>query len=244
MPERVAVVTGASRGIGRAIAVALSADHFVAVNFRSGVEEAKATLSAIEAGGGQGTIVQADVSDPAGVDALFTEVEDLSGPVEVLVNNAGIRRDGLALRMRDRDWDDVIATDLTGPFLCARRAMRSMLRLRFGRIVNMSSIAGLRGNAGQVNYCAAKAGLIGLTKALAREIGKKGITVNAVAPGLVDTDLTAALSDDQRAALLQEVPGGRAGRPEDVAAIVSFLCSEAAANVNGAVLVTDGGMTA
>ena len=244
MPDRVALVTGGSRGIGRAISVALSRDHFVAVDYRSGIEEAKETLSMIEAAGGEGTVVQADVSNAADVDRLFTEVEELGGPVSVLVNNAGIRRDGLIARMSDADWDDVIGTNLNAPFLCSRRALRSMIRARFGRIVNISSVAGLRGSAGQTNYCAAKSGLIGLTKALAREVGKKGITVNAVAPGLIETDLTASLTDVQRAELIREIPSGRGGTPEDVAAAVAFLCSDAAANVNGTVMTTDGGMTA
>ena len=198
----------------------------------------------IEAAGGEGTVVQADVSNAADVDRLFTEVEELGGPVSVLVNNAGIRRDGLIVRMSDADWDDVIRTNLNAPFLCSRRALRSMIRARFGRIVNISSVAGLRGSAGQTNYCAAKSGLIGLTKALAREVGKKGITVNAVAPGLIETDLTASLTDVQRAELIREIPSGRGGTPEDVAAAVAFLCSDAAANVNGTVMTTDGGMTA
>lgn len=244
MPDRVALVTGGSRGIGRAISVALARDHFVAVDYRSGIEEAKETLSMIEATGGEGTVVQADVSNAADVDRLFTEVEELGGPVSVLVNNAGIRRDGLIARMSDADWDDVIGTNLNAPFLCSRRALRSMIRARFGRIVNISSVAGLRGSAGQTNYCAAKAGLLGLTRALAREVGKKGITVNAVAPGLIETDLTASLTDVQRAELIREIPSGRGGTPEDVAAAVAFLCSDAAANVNGTVMTTDGGMTA
>jgi 3-oxoacyl-[acyl-carrier protein] reductase len=244
MPERVALVTGGSRGIGRAIALALAADHFVVVNYRTGAEEAKETLAAIEAMGGEGTTAQADVSHPADVDGLFAGIEEMSGPVSVLVNNAGIRRDGLTARMSDEDWNDVIATNLTAPFLCSRRAMRAMLKMRTGRIVNITSVAGIRGNAGQANYCAAKAGLIGLTRSLAREVGKKGITVNAVAPGLVDTDLTASLSEAQWAELLRDVPSGRPGTPEEVAASVAYLCSERAANVNGAVLVNDGAMTA
>jgi 3-oxoacyl-[acyl-carrier protein] reductase len=244
MPEHVALVTGASRGIGRAIALALSIDHFVVVNFRSDAEAAKETLAFVEARGGRGTVVQADVSDPVQVGTMFDEIEDLSGHVSVLVNNAGIRRDGLALRMTDRDWSDVIATNLTGPFLCARRALPSMLRHRFGRIVTVTSVAALRGNPGQANYCAAKAGATGLTRSLAREVGRKGITVNAVAPGLIDTELTGELTDEQRSVLLSASPRGVPGTPDEVAATVAFLCSDAAANFNGAVLVTDGGMTA
>ena len=241
---RVALVTGASRGIGRAIALALAPDHAVAVNFRTGLEAAKETLALVEAAGGEGIAVGADVRDTAAVDALFAEVEDRLGPVAVLVNNAGCRADALAVRLDDEAWSDVLDTNLGGTFACSRRALRPMLRNGWGRIVNVTSVAALQGNAGQANYCAAKAGMVGLTRALAREVARKGITVNAVAPGLVDTDLVAGLDDAQRAALLATIPAARTGTPEEIAAAVRFLCSDDAAYVTGAVLTVDGGMTA
>ena len=241
---RVALVTGGSRGIGRAVAVALASGHAVAVNYRTGVEEAKETLRLVEAAGGEGIAVAADVRDPGAIDALFSEVEDALGEVSVLVNNAGVRADALAARLGDDAWHDVVDTNLYGTFACARRALRPMLRAGWGRIVNVSSVAGLTGNAGQANYCAAKAGVVGLTRSLAREVARKGITVNAIAPGLIETELVADLAQRQRDALLESVPAGRVGKPEEVAAAIAFLCSDDAAYVTGSVLTIDGGMTA
>ncbi|HEX2296024.1 MAG TPA: 3-oxoacyl-ACP reductase FabG [Actinomycetota bacterium] len=242
--RRTAVVTGASRGIGRAIAVALAPDHAVAVNYRAGADEAKETLRLVEAAGGEGIAVSGDVRDPDAVDALFAEVERELGPVGVLVNNAGVRADALAPRLSDDEWRRVVDTNLYGTFACTRRALRPMLRAGWGRVVNVASVAALAGNPGQTSYCAAKAGVVGMTRALAREVGRKGITVNAVAPGLVDTDLVAGLTAERREALLSSVPAGRTGEPEEVAAVVAFLCSDPAAYVNGSILTVDGGMTA
>jgi 3-oxoacyl-[acyl-carrier protein] reductase len=242
---RVALVTGASRGIGRAIAVALGqAGHRVAVNYQTRDHEAKETVAMIERTGGFAIGIQADISDPRDVAKCFTQVAHDMGPVSVLVNNAGLRRDGLGLSMTDEAWSQVIATCLSGTFYCSRAALRPMLRQRFGRIVNIASVAGLRGSAGQANYSAAKSGVLGLTKTLAREVAAKGITVNAVAPGLIDTDLTAELDDRQRHALVSEIPAKRAGTAEEVASLVGWLCSDGAAYVTGSVISVDGGMSA
>ncbi|HVM36698.1 MAG TPA: 3-oxoacyl-[acyl-carrier-protein] reductase [Actinomycetota bacterium] len=241
----VALVTGASRGIGRAVAVALAeTGRVVAVNFNSDADGAKETLRLIEAAGGEGICVGADVGDEDAVERLFSEVEEAVGPVGVLVNNAGVRADGLALRMRAEQWDRVIRTNLFGTFACSQRALRNMLRARAGRIVNVSSIVGTQGSPGQTNYGAAKAGVLGLTRSLAREVAAKGITVNAVAPGLIETKLTTNLPQDRYEELVRGVPVGRAGQPHEVASLVSFLCSNDAAYITGGTFVIDGGMTA
>ncbi|HEX2049166.1 MAG TPA: 3-oxoacyl-[acyl-carrier-protein] reductase [Actinomycetota bacterium] len=245
MSDGVALVTGASRGIGRAIAVELaSTGRPVALNYASREDDAKEAVAAVERAGGEAIAVRADVARPDDVARMFSDVEDAFGPVAVLVNNAGIRADGLALRMSEDAWDRVLRTNLNGTFWCCKRALRSMLRARFGRIVNVASIAGLHGSPGQANYAAAKAGVIALTKTLAREVGSRGITVNAVAPGLIATELTESLSEQQWDQLVSSVPQGRAGAPEDVARVVSWLCSPAGDYVNGSVYVIDGGMTA
>lgn len=245
MSKRVALVTGASRGIGRAIAVELAQQgHLVAINYVSRIEEAKATLALVERSGAEGLLVQANVARPDEVKGMFDMVEDALGPIEILVNNAGVRRDGLAARMSDEAFADVIDTNLSGAFSCCRRALRHMISADWGRIVNVASVAGLRGNPGQANYCASKAGLVGLTRSLAREVARRNITVNAVAPGLIETDLTTTLTDEQTQALVAEIPLGRAGTPQEVAHVVGFLCSEKASYVTGAVMTTDGGMTA
>lgn len=245
VPDRVAVVTGGARGIGRAIALSLAADgHRVAVNCRRGLEEAKEAVASIEATGGEAIVAEGDVTQAADVEALFGRVEDAFGPVSILVNNAGIRRDALSLRMSNDDWRDVLATNLDGAFLCSKRALRSMIRQRWGRIVNVSSVAGLHGSRGQSNYSASKAGLIGLTRTMALEVASRNVTVNAVAPGLVATELTLSLPAARFEELEATVPMKRAGRPEEVAAVVRFLCSEEAAYMSGTVVTVDGAMSA
>lgn len=240
---RVALVTGAGRGIGRAVAEHLAGlGHRVAVNYRSSEIEAAAVVAGITAAGGEAAAVGADVSDEAAVAALFAAVEQRLGPVEILVNNAGITRDGLVLRMGTADWDAVLAADLRSAFLCTRAALRAMVRARWGRIISIGSVAGLVGNAGQANYAAAKAGLVGFSKAVAREVGSRGITVNVVAPGFIETDMTAALGEAAREAARQAVALGRFGTPQEVAAAVGYLASGPAAYVTGQVMVIDGGM--
>jgi 3-oxoacyl-[acyl-carrier protein] reductase len=240
--QRIALVTGASRGIGRAIAERLAADGLaVAVNYRSDAEGAKETVATIEAAGGKAVFAPGDVSTIEGVDEAFAAAEEL-GPVLVLVNNAGTRRDTLVPMMKHEDWDAVVQTNLNGPFASSKRAIKKMISARWGRIVNIASVVGVRGNAGQANYAAAKAGLIGLTRSLALEVAKRGITVNAVAPGLVKTALTEDLPNIDE--LLKATPINRAVEAAEIAAAVSFLVSDDAAAITGQVLCVDGGMTA
>jgi 3-oxoacyl-[acyl-carrier protein] reductase len=240
---RVALVTGAGRGIGRAVAEHLARQgHRVAVNYRSSQSEAAAVVSGIVADGGEACAVEADVSDASQVAGMFATVEGQWGAVEVLVNNAGINRDGLLLRMGPDDWDAVLAADLRSAYLCTRAALRGMLKARWGRILSVGSVAGLVGNTGQANYAAAKAGLIGFTKAVAREVGSRGITANVVAPGFIDTEMTAALGEEAREAARRAIALGRFGTAAEVAAAVGYLASDAAAYVTGQVLVIDGGM--
>jgi 3-oxoacyl-[acyl-carrier protein] reductase len=235
---RVALVTGGSRGIGAAVSRELAAAGArVAVNFRTGKDAAEAVASEIG-----GVAVSADVSDPDQAQALVEQVESELGDVDILVNNAGVTRDTLIARMSDEDWDVVIDTNLRGAFNTSRAVARKMLRRRSGVIVNLTSVVGMHGNPGQVNYAASKAGLIGLTKALARELGSRGVRVNAVAPGYIDTALTDVLSEDLRGTILANTPLGRLGQPEDVAGAVRFLCSDEAAFVTGEVLLVDGGL--
>lgn len=243
LEERVALVTGGSRGIGRAIAQSLaSTGATVVVNYRGNQVAADETVASIEAAGGKAVAIQADVANAEDVDRLFKDVLERFGRIDILVNNAGITRDTLMLRMKDEDWDAVMDTNLRGLFLCTRAALRPMTRARWGRIINITSVVGLMGNAGQANYAAAKAGIIGFSKSVAREIGSRSITVNAVAPGFIDTELTAVLSADMREALVKQIPLGRLGTPEDVAGVVTFLASEYAAYITGQTFNSDGGM--
>jgi 3-oxoacyl-[acyl-carrier protein] reductase len=236
----VALVTGASKGIGAAVARALAADGWaVGVNYRSDEAGARATVEAIEAAGGRALALQADVSNGTGED-LVARLEEELGPVLALVNNAGVRADGLALQLDDEAWSTVIDTNLTAAFRMTRRAMRGMIRARYGRVVNIASVVGPRANAGQSNYAAAKAGLIGMTKTIAAEVARRGVTVNAVAPGFIETDMTKDVPDT----VMQAVPARRAGKPEEVAAAVRFLASDDAAYVTGTTLFVDGGMSA
>jgi len=234
-------VTGASRGIGEAIARALAEEGWpVGVNYRKDAEGAERVVEGIESGGGSALAIQADVSDPGAADELFPPLEERFGPVLVLVNNAGMRADGLAPQLEDDAWDRVLDTNLTAPFRLTRRALRGMMRARFGRIVNIASIVGQRANPGQANYAASKAGLIAFTSTVAAEVARRSVTVNAVAPGLVETELTEDIGDE----MLQAIPARRAGTPEEIAACVRFLVSEEASYVNGTTLTVDGGMTA
>lgn len=240
---RVAVVTGGSRGIGRAICTALAEKGCcVVVNCQHGVQAAEETAALCRKKGAQALVVQADVSAPEGCEALFAEVQKAFGRVDILVNNAGVTRDNLIMRLTEEDYDKVLNTNLKGAFLCCKAASRLMMRQRYGRIVNLSSVVGLRGNAGQTAYAASKAGVIGLTKSLAKELASRGVTANAVAPGYIATDMTAALPEAARADMVQQIPAARPGQPEEVARAVAFLADEQSSYITGQVLCVDGGM--
>jgi 3-oxoacyl-[acyl-carrier protein] reductase len=242
MGNRVAVVTGASRGIGRACALALSAAGARVVLAARDAEKLRQAADEIRSAGRETFVVQLDLASEASIREAFSKIAKEFGAVEILVNNAGITRDGLAVRMKRDDWDGVIATNLTGTFLCTQQVLQGMMRGRWGRIINISSVVGEMGNAGQSNYAASKAGLIGLTKSLAQEMGSRGITVNAIAPGFVQTDMTGVLTPEIQERLLANVPVRRMGQPEDVAHAVRFLASEEASYITGHVLDVNGGM--
>jgi len=241
---KTALVTGASRGIGAAVALRLASEGAtVVVNYSGSREAALGVVDAIVAAGGRASAVQADVSDPAACTALVEGVVTEYGAIDILVNNAGITRDGLIVRMSDDDWSAVINTNLTGVFSVTRAAARHMMRARSGSIINMASVVGISGNAGQVNYAAAKAGVIGLTKSVARELASRRVRCNAVAPGFIETDMTAALTESQRDAVAATIAMGRFGTASDVAATVAFLASDDSAYITGQTLAVDGGMT-
>lgn len=236
----IALVTGASRGIGAAIAERLAADGARVIGTATTAEGAARVGAALAAHGGRGAVL--DVVDQASIDALLADIESCEGAVSILCNNAGITRDTLLLRMKQADWDDVMQTNLASVFRLSKAVLRGMMKARKGRIISIASVVGLTGNAGQTNYAAAKAGMIGFTKSLAREVGSRGITVNVIAPGFIDTDMTRALNDEQRAGLNARIPLARLGEPADVAAGVAFLASAGAAYITGETLHINGGM--
>lgn len=244
LTDQVAIVTGGSRGIGRAVCLELARlGASVVLCYAGSAASAAETAAQCEALGGKALALQCDVADEAQVQAMIGQTLEQFGRIDILVNNAGITRDGLMMAMKEDAFDAVINTNLKGAFLCMKAVCRPMMKQRHGRIINISSVVGLRGNAGQVNYAASKAGVIGMTKSVARELASRGITANAVAPGFIDTDMTAALSEQVRTALLQDIPAGRLGAAEDVARAVAFLASDDAAYITGQVLAVDGGMS-
>ncbi|MDR1376604.1 MAG: 3-oxoacyl-[acyl-carrier-protein] reductase [Synergistaceae bacterium] len=242
--RRLALVTGGGRGIGRAIALKLGEKGFdVAVNYNNSAAAAEELCEELSARGASARAFKADVSKAGDVASLFKSIEESMGTVQVLVNNAGITRDNLLMRMKEEEWTDVVAANLNSAFYCTKEAIRGMVRARWGRVVCIASVVGLMGNAGQANYSATKAGLIGFAKSVAREYAAKGVTVNVVAPGFIETDMTSVLKENVRTAMLRQIPAGRMGSPEDVARIVAFFASDESEYVTGQILAVDGGMT-
>jgi len=240
---KVAIVTGASRGIGRSVAISLAkAGAIVVINYAGNVSAANEVKDLIEAAGGQGILMQADVANDEAVELMVKQTMDSFGRIDILVNNAGITRDNLLMRMKEGDWDAVMNTNLKGVFMCTKAVSRVMMKQRYGRIVNMTSVVGLTGNAGQSNYAAAKAGVIGFTKSMAKELASRGITVNAIAPGFINTDMTSTLPEQVKAEYVTKIPAGHLGSPEDVAAAVVFLVSDSSNYITGQTLNVDGGM--
>jgi 3-oxoacyl-[acyl-carrier protein] reductase len=242
MSNRIAFISGASRGIGKACATALSAAGVKVVLAARQLDKLEAVAAEIRLAGGEAFVVTIDLSSQDSIKAAFAKAAKDFGRIDILVNNAGITRDGLALRMKRGDWDAVLETNLSGSFFCIQQVISPMIREHWGRIVNITSVVAEAGNAGQANYCAAKAGLIGLTKSLAHELGSRNVTVNAVAPGFIETDMTGSLPDEHKTKIIESIPLKRMGKPEDVAAAVKFLASEEAAYITGHVLDVNGGM--
>lgn len=243
LKDKVAVVTGAGRGIGRGVALALAAEGAkVVVNYSRSAEAAEQVVAEIAAQGGEAMALQADVADATQTEAMMKATLERFGRIDILVNNAGVTRDKLLLRMTEEDWDAVLDTNLKGAFLCTKAIVSNLIKQKSGVIVNIGSVNGKVGSAGQANYSASKAGLVGFTKALAKELGSRNIRVNAVAPGFVETDMTDALKEELREAVVKQIPLGRLGKTEDIARVVVFLCSEDAAYIQGEVITVDGGL--